>query len=90
MLGFFPEAEYEQETVILRPGDLLVAYTDGITEPENSYGGEFGEERLLEVLTRVQDRPTREVAQAVLEAVHAWSADPEVRDDMTLLVARRI
>ncbi len=90
VLGFFPQARYEQASLILNPGDLLVAYTDGITEPENSYRGEFGEERLLEVVTRHQDGAPEDVANAILEAVEAWSDAPEARDDMTLVVARRV
>ncbi len=90
VLGILPEAEYEAESVILRRGDLLVCYTDGITEPENSYGGEFGEDRLIQVIQKVQDRPPREVAQAILQAVESWSDSPEAADDMTLLVARRL
>ena len=89
VIGIFPEAPYEQESVILQPGDLLVAYTDGISEPENPYGGEFGEARLIEVLQKVLNRPPKEVAQAILDAVLAWSDTPEAHDDMTLLVARR-
>jgi phosphoserine phosphatase RsbU/P len=90
VLGILPEAQYESESVILRRGDLLVCYTDGITEPENSYGGEFGEDRLLQVMQKVHDRSPREVAQAILQAVEAWSDSPEAADDMTLLVARRL
>jgi len=90
VLGVVPDAPYEAESVILRRGDLLVCYTDGITEPENSYGGEFGEDRLIQVIQGVYNRPTREVAQAILQAVEAWSDSPEAADDMTLLVARRL
>jgi sigma-B regulation protein RsbU (phosphoserine phosphatase) len=85
-----PDAAYEQETVLLHPGELLVLYTDGITEPENSYGGEFGEDRLLDLILKMRDRSPREVAQAILQAVEEWSDSPEAADDMTLLVARRL
>jgi sigma-B regulation protein RsbU (phosphoserine phosphatase) len=90
VLGILPDASYESESVILRRGDLLVCYTDGITEPENSYGGEFGEDRLIQVIQKVYNRPSREVAAAILQAVEAWSDSPEAADDMTLLVARRL
>jgi sigma-B regulation protein RsbU (phosphoserine phosphatase) len=90
VMGVLPEVNYEQDTIFLRPGDLLVAYTDGITEPENTYRGEFGEERLVEVVSAVRDRSPQEVAQAVLEAVEEWTDSPEAADDMTLLVARRL
>ncbi len=89
VLGVFPSVRYDQETVRLEHGDLLVAYTDGITEPENSYGEEFGEARLLEILRRVADRPPEEIIRAVMAAVGEWSATPEPQDDMTVLVARR-
>jgi sigma-B regulation protein RsbU (phosphoserine phosphatase) len=90
VLGIMPDAAYEQETVLLHPGELLVLYTDGITEPENSYGGEFGEDRLLDLILKMRDRSPREVAQAILQAVEEWSDSPEAADDMTLLVARRL
>jgi sigma-B regulation protein RsbU (phosphoserine phosphatase) len=90
VLGILPDAVYEAESVILRHGDLLVCYTDGITEPENSYGGEFGEDRLIQVVQKVYDRSPREIANAVLQAVEEWSDSPEAADDMTLLVARRL
>ncbi len=90
VLGIMPEAPYQQESVNLRPGELLVLYTDGITEPENSYGGEFGEDRLLAVVQSVQNRSPREVAQAILQAVEDWSDSTDSPDDMTLLVARRL
>jgi len=89
VLGVFPSVRYEQETVRLERGDVLVAYTDGITEPENSYGEEFGEARLLEILQRVADRSPEEIIRAVMAAVGEWSATPEPQDDMTVLVARR-
>lgn len=90
VLGIMPEAAYEQEAVHLHPGELLVLYTDGITEPENSYGGEFGEDRLLDLILKLRDRTPREVAQAILQAVEEWTDSPEAADDMTLLVARRL
>jgi sigma-B regulation protein RsbU (phosphoserine phosphatase) len=90
VLGILPDAQYEAESVILRRGDLLVCYTDGITEPENSYGGEFGEDRLIQVIQKAYGRSPREVAQAILQSVEAWSDSPEAADDMTLLVARRL
>ena len=43
---------YEQAEIKVQPGDLLLAFTDGITEPENTYGEEFGEDRMLEVVQR--------------------------------------
>ena len=90
VLGIFANIQFEQETVHLRAGDLLVAFTDGITEPENSYGEEFGEQRLIDIVRHNADLPTGEILGAVMTAVREWSASPEQQDDMTLLVARRL
>ena len=52
VVGAFPQAAYESSMVELKSGDLFVAFTDGMTEPENPYGEEFGEQRLLDLLLR--------------------------------------
>ncbi len=89
VLGLFPAARYEQESLCLERGDVLVAFTDGVTEPENSYGEEFGEARLLEILRRAAGRSPAEIINTVMTAVREWTGTPELQDDMTLLVARR-
>lgn len=89
VVGLFPDSDYEQETVELQPGDWLVAYTDGITEAENSYGEEYGSERLLRFLQRTVDSLSPEsVIDAVLAELQQWSPGMEPSDDCTLLVAR--
>jgi sigma-B regulation protein RsbU (phosphoserine phosphatase) len=89
VLGIFPGARYQQETVSLQPGDLFLLFTDGITEPENSYGEEFGEQRLLALIGRNAHRPAAEIVEAVMSAVREWTGSPELQDDMTVVVARR-
>ena len=54
VVGAFPMARYEEVTVTLEHGDLLVAYTDGIVEPENAYGEMFGEERLKDLVSNTR------------------------------------
>ena len=71
-----------------RPGDLLVCFTDGVTEPENEYGEQFGEERLMELVLRHADRDESEIIQAVSHAVRQWTGSPELQDDLTMLLAR--
>jgi len=90
VIGAFPFAEYGESRVQLVPGDLLVWYTDGVTEPENEYGEMFGEERLIELLLRHAWRNASEIVETVLEAVTQWTAAPDAQDDMTILVARRL
>jgi sigma-B regulation protein RsbU (phosphoserine phosphatase) len=90
VVGAFPFAEYGETRVQLESGDVLVCFTDGITEPENEYGEMFGEERLTDVLLRNAHRGSAEMIDAVMKSVHDWTGSPELQDDMTLLVARRI
>jgi sigma-B regulation protein RsbU (phosphoserine phosphatase) len=88
VVGAFPSISYQEKSIELRPDDLLVAYTDGITEPENEYGEEFGADRLADTLRRNQTHEPGEIAAKVMEAVRQWSNAPELPDDMTLVVMR--
>lgn len=88
VVGLFEEATFEQGQETLEPGDLLVAWSDGITEPENEYGVEFGEERLFQLVEAHRHRPVEEIRDVVLAAVREWSTEREQPDDITLLVAR--
>jgi sigma-B regulation protein RsbU (phosphoserine phosphatase) len=89
VVGLFDSMEYNEETVELSPGDIFIAYSDGMTEPENEFG-EFGEERLLETIAAHRDLPLdRLVAQAV-SAVQDWIGSTEQPDDITLVLARPI
>jgi sigma-B regulation protein RsbU (phosphoserine phosphatase) len=90
VVGAFDFSEYGESRVQLRSGDLLVFYTDGVTEPENEYGEMFGEERLTELLIRNAQRPEEDIIALVLESVKQWTASEELQDDMTLLLARRV
>lgn len=90
VVGAFPFAEYEEKSIRLFPGDLLVAYTDGVTEPENEYGEMFGEARLKDLLVRHAASDGGEIIARVMEAVAEWSGGGELQDDMTMLVGRRI
>jgi sigma-B regulation protein RsbU (phosphoserine phosphatase) len=88
VVGLFPVINYEEQTVEIHPGDLLIAYTDGITEPENAYGEEFGVDRLTETVLRYQNTEPKEVVARIMEAVANWSTASELPDDMTVVLAR--
>jgi len=90
VVGAFPFSRYEEKQVQLASGDVLVAYTDGIVEPENEYGEMFGEQRLTDLLSKNADRGSSEIIARVMEAVGQWTGvSAELQDDMTILVARR-
>ena len=88
VVGAFPMLRYEEQSVPLGCGDLLVAYTDGITEPENAYGEDFGAERLADVVLRHREACPAEIVAKVLEAVRDWDTSVEQADDMTLMIVR--
>lgn len=90
IVGTFPEAPYAATAIDLEPGDLLVAFTDGVTEPENEREQEYGLERLQELLRSEADRPLSELIQLVMDDVVAWTGGTALQDDMTMLVARKL
>jgi phosphoserine phosphatase RsbU/P len=90
VVGAFPFAKYDESRVELKSSDLLVCYTDGITEPENEYGEMFGEERLIELIARSSHLNDEQIVEVVLESVTEWTATDELQDDMTILLARRV
>ncbi|MFN8940952.1 MAG: PP2C family protein-serine/threonine phosphatase [Acidobacteriota bacterium] len=89
VVGAFPFAQYGESSILLEPHDLLLLYTDGITEPQNEFGEMFGEDRLIEVVKRNARLNDEAIIHAVMEAVNQWTGSPELQDDMTLLIARR-
>ncbi|MBS1827269.1 MAG: SpoIIE family protein phosphatase [Acidobacteria bacterium] len=89
VVGAFPFSRYEESRVRLETGDLLLFYTDGITEAENAYGEQFGEERLCELLRRRTGSTSSEILASIVEQVKEWTGSGELQDDMTLLLAIR-
>ena len=89
VVGAFPFSKYEESKLELRSGDLLLCYTDGITEPENEYGEMFGEERLIELVAKNAERDEAQIIESVMERVREWTGVPELSDDMTVLLARK-
>jgi len=90
VVGAFPFANYKEKTVTLEHGDMLVAYTDGIVEPENEYGEMFGEDRLKDLVSKFAHTDSSEIIARAMEAVIQWTGSTELQDDMTMVVARRI
>ncbi|HSR52112.1 MAG TPA: SpoIIE family protein phosphatase [Acidobacteriota bacterium] len=88
VLGVFANAVYRKGSCQLYPGDMVVFFTDGITEAMDSAEEEFGEERLRRVLRRNFEKPLQEVIDQVIEAVHGFAGTPHQRDDLTLIITR--
>jgi phosphoserine phosphatase RsbU/P len=90
VVGAFPIARYGERIVPLEHGDILLAYTDGIVEPENAYGEMFGEDRLKDLLVKYAHADSSEIIARAMEAVVQWTGAGELQDDMTMVVARRL
>ena len=87
VVGLFDQVSYEEGEAQLRQGEIFVAYSDGVTEPENDFG-EFGERRLIELVQENRDLPLARVSEIVTAAVDDWIGDNEQPDDVTLVLAR--
>jgi sigma-B regulation protein RsbU (phosphoserine phosphatase) len=86
-LGLFADATHVADEVELSPGDLLVLYSDGVTEAGATEGREFDEERLESILFANRSRPLNEIQRTVVGAVRDWWGK-ELEDDLTLLLVR--
>jgi sigma-B regulation protein RsbU (phosphoserine phosphatase) len=87
VVGLFDELTYDEGMVQMREGDIFLAYSDGVTEPENEFG-EFGESRLIELVQENRDRPLEQITEIVTAAVDDWIGGAEQPDDVTLVLAR--
>ncbi len=80
----------EVKELLLKPGDLLVAYTDGVTEAVNAQGEQFGEERLLKVVEEAGAGSAEGVKHAILDALEEFTRGAEQSDDITLLIIKKL
>ena len=87
VVGLFDNMTYDEGAVQMHPGEIFLAYSDGITEPENEFG-EFGEQRLIDLVSANRRLPLEQITQTVTAAVTDWIGDNEQPDDITLVLAR--
>lgn len=88
-LGILDEADWQQGEIQLGKGDLLVCYTDGITESQDQGGQFFGEERLVALVQSASELPVVDIQNLVLNRIREFSGSSAQFDDMTLLVVKR-
>ena len=89
VVGLFPHAPYTESTLQMLPGDMIVFYTDGVTEPEDADDEMYGEDRLAELVVRNSQLTSTEILEKIAAAVEQWTHAPESRDDLTLLIVRK-
>jgi sigma-B regulation protein RsbU (phosphoserine phosphatase) len=87
VIGLFDNMVYDEGAVEMHPGEIFLAYSDGVTEPENDFG-EFGEERLIDLVRENRRLPLVQISQTVTSAVDDWIGENEQPDDITLVLAR--
>ncbi|HTV55121.1 MAG TPA: SpoIIE family protein phosphatase [Terriglobia bacterium] len=90
VMGLFPSASYEQAQVRVQPGDVLLAFTDGLTEPENSYAEEFGEKRLIGAVRQDLDLRPEALMDEIYQRIADWTGSAEPQDDMTMLYLKTL
>jgi phosphoserine phosphatase RsbU/P len=88
VVGLFEECPFTQRTIKVESGSVLVMFSDGLTEPENVYGEEFGRKRLKDEILRQITIPPQRLAENLIAAAEQWAGTPEQADDITVVVAR--
>jgi sigma-B regulation protein RsbU (phosphoserine phosphatase) len=90
VLGILPIAPYSEMRVILERGDMLVLYSDGVTEATNVSYDEYGEDRFIDVLKAEREKPATSIVDSVMKSLTAFAAGAPQADDITLVVAKRV
>jgi len=88
VIGLFPDCKFRESRVVLAPGDVFLAYTDGISEAMDSSDEEFGEDRLIAALGEHKARTAADLISEILERVDRFTAGAKQHDDMTLVAVR--
>jgi phosphoserine phosphatase RsbU/P len=88
VLGIVEDYPYQEGVVEVPRDAVFIAYSDGLVEPENAYGEEFGVSRLEAAAQRVRQADPKRIATALMTAAEEWSGSPEQADDMTVIVAK--
>jgi phosphoserine phosphatase RsbU/P len=88
VLGIVEDYPYLEGVVEVPRDAVFIAYSDGLVEPENAYGEEFGVSRLEAAAQRVRQGDPKRIAMALMTAAEEWSGSPEQADDMTVIVAK--
>lgn len=88
-VGVHEDFTYTEETRTLSPGDLLVLYTDGVTEAESPHGDMFGDERLIEFVRQRRNDPVKDIIEDITNEILLFSDRPDMADDFTVMALRK-
>jgi serine phosphatase RsbU (regulator of sigma subunit) len=87
-VGIFSSANFDEAEIQLQPGDKLILYTDGVNEAVNRRREQFGVQRIIELVLQHGASPAKELQQAIIEAVEAFSEGQEQNDDITVMIVQ--
>ena len=88
VLGVMEQYSFEEGCIFVPPDSVLIGYSDGLIEPENAYGEQFGIPRLEAAAQRVRQLSPRKIAEALMVVTEEWAGEAEQADDMTVIVAK--
>jgi sigma-B regulation protein RsbU (phosphoserine phosphatase) len=88
VLGIFEDSTYEEEMLMLSPGDVVIAFSDGVSEALNEAGDEYSDDRLLAAVMANRRRPPQELLDALLADVRRFAGAATPSDDITMVVVR--
>ena len=89
-LGVFPNSTYEENSVFLKTGDIVLFYTDGVTEVKDSNETEFGENRLMETVIAAKNKSSKGIINYIIEEIKNFNNKREFEDDVTLIVLKTL
>ncbi|HEX9614703.1 MAG TPA: PP2C family protein-serine/threonine phosphatase [Bacteroidota bacterium] len=89
VMGPFPEEKYVVENAYLQPGDVLVLYTDGISEARDAAGNMYGEKRIQEKIVGLADRNAEAICKGILDSAQKFARGSDETDDKTIVVVKR-
>jgi sigma-B regulation protein RsbU (phosphoserine phosphatase) len=85
----FEGMEWQQAQVQIEPGDVLLLYTDGVTEAQNAADEEYGDDRLIAIGQQNKGRPAAEIQEAIMTSIDDFVGEAPQFDDITLMVVSR-
>jgi sigma-B regulation protein RsbU (phosphoserine phosphatase) len=88
LTGFVESAQYQKETIEMQSGDVIVAYTDGVSEVENPAGEEFGEKAVIDFIKENRSLPAPELSTGLYRKILDFSQGKKFRDDFTLIIVK--
>lgn len=90
VLGVAQDGVYEERAIVLAPGDMMVFYTDGVTEVFNNKGEEYGLDRLVALVKANRKRSAVELEEIIYKTVSAWASERHLFDDLTMIIIKRL